>query len=306
MSQLYPYNSSNPNFTFQELIGSGTFGQVYKVYDNNSMQHLAIKRTLKKGCIVSREFKILQEVQNCPYCVHLLDIFYTLKQSDLIQNLVFEYFPTSLGKVLRKNFPDRSRLSNLEILCIFKQILKGLEYIHSRSIVHRDIKPDNILMTLEFPYQVKICDFGSAKKISEKSTPYIVSRFYRAPELIFCAEKYDGKVDVWSAGCLFLELFTGFPVFRGSTDGDQFVQIAQIIGPPSREDAMVLTSMRITPQAKAKIIAIGKKQNLIELFSDHPNPEIVENLALKMLEWNPRKRFTASDCLSHPYFRIGL
>ena len=298
------YNSSNPNFIVESLIGSGTFGQVYKVFDQNSSKHYAIKRTMKKGCKVSREFKVLQEVRDCDHCVHLIDIFYTLKQKDLIQNLVFEYFPQSLGQLIRNNYKKR-RFEYSEIYCIMKQILMGLSYIHSKNIIHRDIKPDNILITEDFPYHVKLCDFGSAKKVCDKNTPYIVSRYYRAPELIFCAEKYDVKIDIWSAGCIFLELFTGFPVFRGNNDGEQFVKIADIIGPPSKEDVAALANVRITPRARAKIIAIGKKHDLKELFSDHSHPEMIESLINGMLEWNPHKRFSASQCLNHDYFIAG-
>ena len=191
------YNYSNPNFIFQELIGSGTFGNVYKAFDPSLGQSVAIKRTLKKGCIVSREFKILQEVKECEYCIKLLDIFYTINNNhELIQHLVFEYMPISLGKVLRMNYPYKKRMSHEEIICISQQLLKGLNDIHKKSIIHRDIKPDNILMTIDFPYKIKICDFGSAKKVSTQSTPYIVSRFYRAPELIFCNCEYGTEVDI--------------------------------------------------------------------------------------------------------------
>ena len=102
-----------------------------------------------------------------------------------------------------------------------RQLLLALDFLQAHDIMHRDIKPENILLN-ESPSDVliKLCDFGSAKKISNLNTPYIVSLFYRAPELILCKSKYDSKVDIWSLGCIFLELYVGRPVFQGASDGD--------------------------------------------------------------------------------------
>lgn len=304
MNPNYGYNYSNPSFIFQELIGSGTFGNVYKAYDMNTSRVVAIKRTQKKGSIVSREFKILQEVRNCEFCVELFDIFYTINSAnELIQHLVFEYMPTSLGRVIRYNYTDnKKRMSHEEIVCICKQILLGLSYLHKRQIIHRDIKPDNILMSTHFPYTVKICDFGSAKKISNPSTPYIVSRFYRAPELIFCMTDYGCEVDIWAVGCVLLELYTGFPIFRGHNDGDQFIQIARILGPPSKSDIEALASTKISTKLISKATAIGNKQNILELFGVSPKPKTVEDLILGMLQWDPKKRLKVDECLSHQFF----
>jgi serine/threonine protein kinase len=296
---------SNPSFVFQELVGSGTFGNVYKAYDTISCQNVAIKRTIKKGCIVSREFKILLEVKECEYCIKILDIFYTINNNhDLIQHLVFEYMPISLGNVIRANLKMSYRMNHEEIICISKQLLQGLSFIHSRSIIHRDIKPDNVLITLDFPYKVKICDFGSAKKIGDASTPYIVSRFYRAPELIFCFSRYGTSVDVWAAGCLILELYMGFPVFRGNSDGDQFIQIARVLGPPTKDDIKVLATNKLSAKILSKATAVGKKQNILDLLTISPNPKLVEDLISKMLAWDPNKRLTAEECLLHDFFKV--
>ncbi len=97
------------------------------------------------------------------------------------------------------------------------QLLNGLAWIHSKKVAHRDLKPENVLLSKNGV--VKICDFGSSKVIDEKgkNTPYIVSRYYRAPELIMCITKYSVEIDIWAAGCILAELFLLTPVFKGKT-----------------------------------------------------------------------------------------
>jgi glycogen synthase kinase 3 beta len=106
-----------------------------------------------------------------------------------------------------------------------KEILNGLHSMHSLRIVHRDLKPENILIKNG---QVKICDMGSSKFIDEspayKNTPYVVSRYYRAPELIFASNKYNEAIDIWAVGCILFELITKTPLFPGDTEGLQILE----------------------------------------------------------------------------------
>ena len=99
------------------------------------------------------------------------------------------------------------------------QILKGMTFVHAKGVCHRDLKPENILMNQEG--QVKICDFGSAKVLSPEglNTPYIVSRYYRAPELILACSDYTNAIDVWAIGCILAEFLTRRPIFPGKTEG---------------------------------------------------------------------------------------
>ena len=109
-------------------------------------------------------------------------------------------------------------------------MIHGLEQIHAKNIAHRDLKPENVLLSDEGV--IKICDFGSAKIIDEngKNTPYVVSRYYRAPELILCYTKYDVSVDIWAAACIIAELFLLTPIFQGSTEGKQLFAIMDVLG----------------------------------------------------------------------------
>lgn len=116
-----------------------------------------------------------------------------------------------------------------------RQILTGMAYVHSQSICHRDLKPENILRNEEGV--IKICDFGSAKVMSAKglNTPYIVSRYYRAPELILGCSDYTNKIDVWAIGCIFAEFLTQRPLFPGKTEGSQMIEQCAILGLPTRD-----------------------------------------------------------------------
>ena len=107
--------------------------------------------------------------------------------------------------------------------------------MHKIKIVHRDLKPENILLDRE-TYTIKICDFGSSKFIDEEefmNTPYVVSRYYRAPELILGSNKYTDKIDIWAIGCILFEFMTRTPMFPGDAEGLQLFEFASLIGSPT-------------------------------------------------------------------------
>jgi len=111
--------------------------------------------------------------------------------------------------------------------------------MHDLGISHRDLKPENVLIK---DGVVRICDVGSSKVLDDPSasnpmnTPYVVSRYYRAPELILGSNKYDHSIDIWAAGCILFELLTKRPLFPGDSEGLQLVEIQQIIGKPSEDE----------------------------------------------------------------------
>ena len=118
-------------------------------------------------------------------------------------------------------------------------MFKGLAYLHSLGICHRDIKPQNILIDPK-THIIKICDFGSAKRLSpdEPNVSYICSRYYRAPELIFGATHYTVAVDVWSTACVVAEMLTGNSLFPGANNVDQMVEIIKVLGTPTAEEVL--------------------------------------------------------------------
>ena len=293
-----------PNFRFESTLGSGSFGTVFKAFDIANNRLVAIKRSVKLGALVSREYLILKEVTECEQCIKLLDIFYTINDEGMcIQNLIFEFFPETLSKYIKLRYKSFNPFTYREIAAIMQQILQGLEYIHSKNITHRDLKPENIVIEPS-TLRLKICDFGSAKKITdERNTPYIVSRYYRAPELIFCNSDYKSSIDIWSAGCIFIELFTGVPPFVGKSEGDQFVKQATVLGPPTSDQLSKLArNRRLNRNIICKALRIRKEGNFLEFFKNSQHPGNAADFARAMLCFDPDCRLNAKQCLSHPFF----
>ena len=218
---------------------------------------------------MSREYQIMSELKN-KRCVELLDVFYTIGDNDkLTQNFIMEYVPDSLenfiGNFKKKGIP----IPIVNIKKIMKQLLEGLKFVHSKKICHRDLKPDNILMDENL--EVKLCDFGSSKKLDGKSKqniPHVVSRYYRAPELLLCHTDYTTKIDIWAAGCIFVELFTKEPLFPGKSEGLQLLEMMSILGIPPLEDRKYLySSLEKTTQ---KLVMSVKEMPVVDIKTMFP------------------------------------
>ena len=196
--------SSIPDYEPISLRGAGCFGYVIEAMDRIHNTRVAIKRTHKVDKKLSREFEILSKIKDCDYVVKLLDAFYSENNDGkVIQNLVFEFVTNNLENFIDVHHKKKKHIPIEQIRQITQQMLLGLNYCHKKNIVHRDLKPENVLLTDDG--NVKLCDFGSSKCIDEKkgitSTPYTVSRYYRAPELILGKLDYNSKIDIFATSC---------------------------------------------------------------------------------------------------------
>lgn len=159
--------------------------------------------------------------------VQLLDFFYSIDDNNrIIQNTVLEYCDKSLENLIEDHNKRKDYIPMFDIKKYVRQIFNGLKCMHSLKISHRDLKPENILLK---DGNVRICDVGSSKMIdfSEKrlNTPYVVSRYYRAPELILASNRYDFSIDIWATGCIIFELITKTPMFPGDSEGHQLIEM---------------------------------------------------------------------------------
>jgi len=171
--------------------------------------------------------------------------------------------------------------------------------MHSSNIIHRDLKPSNLLLNKNC--DLKICDFGLARGYEESTTTlteYVVTRWYRAPEVILNASHYTNALDVWSLGCIFAELLGRAPLFPGDDYLDQIKRTIGVLGTPSQED-MSFIGNKLARKYIQKLI-IRNKQPFKGIFPK-ANPAALQLLG-KMLVFNPEKRYTVKQTLNHPYF----
>lgn len=177
--------------------------------------------------------------------------------------------------------------------------MRGLKYIHSAKVLHRDLKPPNLLVNSNC--DLAVCDFGLSRGISlelEGSlTEYVVTRWYRAPELLCECKKYGPGVDVWSAGCILGEILARRPLFQGSSTRAQLELIIRLLGTPDAETLSVVAS-----RDAAEIVGKMPRYPKADFAAVFPgvNPAALDLLS-KMLVFDFRKRITVDDALAHPY-----
>ncbi|KAI9225476.1 MAG: kinase-like domain-containing protein [Piptocephalis tieghemiana] len=237
-------------FEFEETgkrLGSGTFGVVLRGKHKETGREVALKRIVmhkwaEEGLPLTavREIKILKAL-NHPNIIPLLGMSAiqadrTKKDEKDLYYMIFPFCKYDLAGLLENPV---IHLTKLDIKLLIKQIVDGVAFLHANQLIHRDIKAANILMTSEGV--IKIADFGLARPYDRenpqrKYTGTVVTRWYRAPELLLGERKYDAAVDVWSVGCVFAELFKREPIFMGTSDEDQKAKIWSVCGAPNDEN----------------------------------------------------------------------
>ncbi|KHN16033.1 Glycogen synthase kinase-3 like MsK-1 [Glycine soja] len=287
------------SYMAERVVGHGSFGVVFQAKCLETGETVAIKKVLQDKRYKNRELQTMRLLDH-PNVVALKHCFFsTTEKDELYLNLVLEYVPETVNRVIKHYNKLNQRMPLIYVKLYTYQIFRALSYIHRCiGVCHRDIKPQNLLVN-PHTHQVKLCDFGSAKVLvkGEPNISYICSRYYRAPELIFGATEYTSAIDIWSVGCVLAELLLAFyPLFPGESGVDQLVEIIKVLGTPTREEIKCMnpdyTEFKF-PQIKA--------HPWHKIFHKRMPPEAVD-LVSRLLQYSPNLRCTALDALTHPFF----
>ncbi|KAL1350874.1 hypothetical protein HN51_014851 [Arachis hypogaea] len=286
------------SYMAERVVGHGSFGVVFQAKCLETGETVAIKKVLQDKRYKNRELQTMRLLDH-PNVVSLKHCFFsTTEKDELYLNLVLEYVPETVNRVIRHYNKMNQRMPLIYVKLYSYQIFRALAYLHnSIGVCHRDIKPQNLLVN-PHTHQLKICDFGSAKILvkGEPNISYICSRYYRAPELIFGATEYTTAIDIWSGGCVLGELLLGQPLFPGESGVDQLVEIIKVLGTPTREEIKCMnpnyTEFKF-PQIKA--------HPWHKIFHKRMPPEAVD-LVARLLQYSPNLRSTALEALVHPFF----
>lgn len=203
---------------------------------------------------------------------------------------------TDLFKIIN----SKQHLSNDHYKFIFYQILRAILYMHSANVLHRDIKPSNVLINEDCT--IKICDFGLSRNLTGNTcdlTEYVVTRFYRAPEVMLCSHQYTKAIDIWSAGCTFGELVSKKYLFPGENYLNQIKVIIELLGSIDDNDLGFIQNDHAKTYVKS-FTNIPKK-NLSEVLKY--NDKLGIDLLNKIIVFNPEKRLKVEECIEHPYIK---
>eukprot|EP00118_Oscarella_pearsei_P000175 m.4373 g.4373 ORF g.4373 m.4373 type:complete len:316 (+) comp10621_c0_seq1:267-1214(+) len=298
LSVLSPNAPDDDDYERLDEIGTGAYGTVYRAVNRRSGKHVALKElrllSQEEGVPVTtvREVTLLKRLGNIghPNVVKLFSVI--LKEGSKAREynirLVFEYLDRDLAQFMR----DELLIPKELVKNIVLQLLKGLDFLHSNRVVHRDLKPQNVLVARDGV--VKIADFGLARLYHSENmrlTSVVVTLWYRAPEVMLVGS-YDTSVDIWSLGCIWAELLRRRPLFDGKHEGEQLALIFRVIGTPEADEwpaESAIPCSSFEPYAK---------QDFPTLSIPHNVADIIE----EMLKFNPDHRLKAQEALQLPYF----
>lgn len=290
-------------YNINQKLGRGAYGVVWKATDKKNGAIVALKKIFMAfqnetdAQRTFREIMFLQELNHHENIIKLINVIKAENNIDIY--LVFEYMETDLHTVIEAEI-----LEDIHKQYIIYQLLRALKYLHTGNLIHRDVKPSNLLLNSNCC--LKLGDFGLARSLdqctNEKGpnivlTDYIATRWYRAPEIILGSRKYSKSVDMWSSGCILGELLKGKPLFPGSSMVNQLDRILEITGKISAKDLESIES----PFAKHIYlnIRLPKTKRMIELIPGASKDAI--DMSIKLLQFNPEKRITVESALNHPY-----
>uniref|UniRef100_A0A3B1KAG1 cyclin-dependent kinase n=3 Tax=Astyanax mexicanus TaxID=7994 RepID=A0A3B1KAG1_ASTMX len=283
-----------------DKLGEGTYATVFKgrskLTDNLvALKEIRLEHEEGAPCTAIREVSLLKDLKHANI-VTLHDIVHT----DKSLTLVFEY----LDKDLKQYMDDCGNIMSMHNVKIFLfQILRGLAYCHRRKVLHRDLKPQNLLINERG--ELKLADFGLARAKSVPTKTYsneVVTLWYRPPDVLLGSSEYSTQIDMWGVGCIFYEMAAGRPLFPGSTVEDELHLIFRLLGTPTEENWPGISSIE---EFKSYNFPKYKPQPFIN-HAPRLDTEGIE-LLLSFLKYESKKRISADDSMKHSYFKsLGM
>eukprot|EP00727_Mastigamoeba_balamuthi_P009375 m51a1_g506 putative cmgc rck mak protein kinase (937) ;mRNA; f:291979-295742 len=277
-----------------KLLGDGAYGVVTKSQNKLTGEIVAIKKMKKKfhsweECIQLREVKSLKKL-NHQSIIKLKEV---IRENDELY-FVFDFMESNLYDLIKNR--DKP-LPEVKIRQVIHQIMVGLHYMHKHGFFHRDMKPENVLMTGD---TVKIADFGLAREIRSRPpyTEYVSTRWYRAPEVLLHTNTYNSPIDIWAMGAIMAELYTLRPLFPGQNETDQIFKVCSVLGAPTA--ATWPEGLRLAASMGLKFPNVAPT-SLRELIPNASEDAI--DLMTKLMRYDPNKRLTAAQALQHPFFQ---
>ncbi|KAF8040844.1 hypothetical protein BT93_B2923 [Corymbia citriodora subsp. variegata] len=309
-----------------EKVGEGTYGKVYKAKDKATGQLVALKKTRlemdEEGVppTALREVSLLQLLSQSLYVVRLLSVEHVdgsskrkpaaaeggggdggsgLAAGKPMLYLVFEYLDTDLKKFIdsHRKGPNPRPIPPALVQNFLYQLLKGVAHCHSHGVLHRDLKPQNLLVDKEKGI-LKIADLGLGRAFTVPLKSYtheVVTLWYRAPEVLLGTTHYSIGVDMWSVGCIFAEMVRRQALFPGDSEFQQLLHIFRLLGTPTEKQWPGVTTLR-----DWHVYPLWEPQNLARAVPSL-GPDGVDLLS-KMLKYDPAERISAKAALDHPYF----
>ena len=280
-----------------EKLGEGTYGIVYKARDKDTQKICALKKIRLDSedegvpSTAIREISLLKELQH-PNIVCLQDVVH----SENKLYLVFEFLDHDLKKHMDGHIATGGMPAHM-IKSYMYQMLQGIAFCHAHRVLHRDLKPQNLL--IDRNGMLKLADFGLARAFGIPVRTYtheVVTLWYRAPEILLGSKHYSTPVDLWSVGCIFAEMVMQRPLFPGDSEIDELFRIFRVLGTPTEESWPGVTQL---PDYKPTFPTWNKK-NLTEVVTGM-EPAALELLSTTLI-YEPSKRMSAKTAMQHRFF----
>jgi len=293
------------NYDKREKIGEGTYGVVYRARHTPSGTIVAMKKIRLEGedegipPTSVREITLLKELKH-PNVVDLKAI--CLDEERIF--LVFEYMNMDLKHYLDTQ-KEQGQLIDFNLVKSYMfQMLCALCFCHSRRIIHRDMKPQNLLIDAQG--NIKLADFGLARAMSIPVRVYtheVVTMWYRPPEILLNQKKYSTPVDLWSCGAIFAEMMTNRALFPGDSEIDQLFKIFRVLGTPTSEVWPDVEKLEDYKHEFPSFKRMGVQARLREQNGQARIESDAIDLIEQCLHYNPAQRVSARKALDHPLFR---